>query len=534
MLNVEFNAQHSAFNIEHSTFNIQHLLFALVFCLFSASAFANDLSLDRRTIRLDEPLTIIVSLEDAFATVDMINVPVKNLTLDSAPSVSSEYSWINGSVVRRKTFRFTAHAIQPGAALVGPLQVIGDDGRRETLAPVSVQVVPDEAAQSNDPLTILRELTATNREPFFVTAEADKTTAIAGEEIIVTWYLYNAATVQRWQITRVPKLSDFWTEEIDLHNEPPSQVLVGTMPMEKVPLRRVALFPLHSGTLTVGGMEVSAEILRRDEDSPFSMFEGSLVEARFPSASMTVDVRPLPAGAASDIVGELTLECGVPQQRAGGPVTFTATLRGRANLRTAPAPKFGGAIAGDVEVQPLALNVERVHDGVVMTRRWSYIVFPSASGTMTLPPLTTQVFNPQLSRREELRCARATIEVQQASAAPTAPFRSQVAGRGSQVWLPWILGIVGALLVIAMFVRPMRRAIEVRRTVRSILNSGNVRDAVHQLVDPNTIANEPSDRGDAYRALRSLLDAIERDRALEMNAADDVERRVRDLVQSLR
>jgi len=502
------------------------------FCLLhfaAAAAYANELTVDRRTIRLDEPLTIIVSLDDTFATVDMINVPVKNLTIDSIPSVSSEFSWINGSVVRRKTFRFTAHAIQPGAALVGPLRVIGGDGQAETLAPLSVQVTPDEAAGSNDPLTILRELVATNREPFFVAAEADKMTAFAGEEMVVTWYLYNAATVQRWQITKVPKLADFWTEEIDLHNEPPSQVIVGTMPMEKVPLRRVALFPLHSGTLTIGGMEVAAEILRRDQDSPFSMFEGSLVETRFPSASMMVDVRPLPADAASDVVGDLNLECTFPQQHAGGPVTFTATLHGRANLRTAPPPKFLGKVDGDVEVQPLALKVDRVPDGVSMTRRWTFVIFPAASGTMTLPQLVTQAFNPQLGGREELRCGETTIEVQ--TAAPpqaSAPFSGPIVKRS---FPQWIIAVALLLIVIAICVRPIRREMKTRRTVRAILNSGNVRDAVDRLVDPNTIAKEASDRGDAYRALRSLLDALERDRVVEDG---DLERRVRDLVQSLR
>ena len=504
------------------------LLSAFCFLICSATALANDLTVDHRTINVDEPLTIIVSLDDTFATVDMISVPVKNLTVDSEPSVSSEYSWINGTVVRRKTFRFIAHAIQPGPALVGPLRVVGGDGQVETLAPLSVQVTPDEAAGSNDPLTILRELMATNREPFFVAAEIDKTVAFEGEEMVVTWYLYNAATVQRWQITKVPKLADFWTEEIDLHNEPPQQVIVGTMPMEKVPLRRVALFPLHSGTLTIGGMEVSAAILRRDQDSPFSMFEGALVDVRFPSANMTVDVKPLPADAASDVVGDLNVDCTFPQQRAGGPVTFVATLRGRANLRTASPPKFLGKVDGDVEVQPLALNVEKVPNGVTMTRRWTFVIFPAASGTMTLPQLVTYAFNPQLGGREELRCGATTIEVQAAAPvqSPSAPFTPIVMKK----FPTWIIALPLLLIaMIAICVRPIRREMKRRRTVRAILNSGNIRDAVDRLVDPK-IANEASDRGDAYRALRSLLDALERDRVLDDS---DLERRVRDLVQSL-
>jgi len=519
--------------MQNGSRSILHFAFCILHFV-AAAAYANDLTVDRRTIRLDEPLTIIVSLEDTFATVDMINVPVKNLTVDSEPSVSSEFSWINGTVVRRKIFRFTAHAIQPGAALIGPLRVVGGDGQVETLAPLSVQVTPDEAAGSNDPLTILRELTATNRAPFFVAAEVDKTTAFIGEEMVVTWYLYNAATVQRWQITKVPKLADFWTEEIDLHNEPPQQVIVGTMPMEKVPLRRVALFPLHSGTLTIGGMEVTAEILRRDQDSPFSMFEGSLVETRFPSARMDVDVKPLPPDAASDVVGDLNLECTFPQQRAGGPVTLVATLHGRANLRTASPPKFIGKVDGDVEVQPLALNVERVQNGVAMTRRWTFVIFPSASGTMTLPQLVAHAFNPQLGGREELRCGATTIEVQAASEVASPALADRAAEGGGATLkrlMPWGVGGVLAIIVIAICIRPVRREMRIRRDVRAIINSGNVRDAVDKLVDANTIVKEASDRGDAYRALRSLLDALERDRVLDDS---DLERRVRDLVQSLR
>ena len=71
------------------------------------------------------------------------------------------------------------------------------------------------------------------------------------------------------------------------------------------------------------------------------------------------------------------------------------------------------------------------------------------------------------------------------------------------------------------------------REVKRIMRSGDIREAVDAIVDPNAIAREASDRGDAYRALRSLLDAVERDRALDVDVATELEARVRDLVQSL-
>ena len=183
-------------------------------------------------------------------------------------------------------------------------------------------------------------------------------------------------------------------------------------------------------------------------------------------------------------------------------------------------------------MQPLAVNVARARDGVVMTRRWSAIIFPSANGTMTIPPLVAHLFNTSSARREELRCTATTLEVQEASAPAAAAPSTRSAVRSAQSYVPWIVAIVLTIVVIAILIKPIRHEIATRREVQGVMRSGNIREAIDAMVDPRTIANEASDRGDAYRALRSLLDALDRDRALEGDA--DVERRVRDLVQSLR
>src|SRR5437762_10704573 len=108
MLNVEclmlnVRAVHS-FNIQHSTFNIPVLLLLLL----TGSAFANDLSVDKRTILIDESVTITVTLENEFASLDTIRVPLQNLAFNGLPSVSSEYQWISGASSRRKIFTYSA------------------------------------------------------------------------------------------------------------------------------------------------------------------------------------------------------------------------------------------------------------------------------------------------------------------------------------------------------------------------------------------------------------------------------------------
>jgi hypothetical protein len=507
------------------------MLLLSAFCLLpSAFVFANDLTVDRHTARIDESVTIIVTLEGAFANIDSVRVPLRNLQMDGPPSVSTEYAWINGTTSRRKTLRYSAHPLGPGGALVGPIVLDGDNGQRDTLGAVAIQVVPDEAAQSNDPLTILHALITSNREPFFLATDVDKTSCTTGEELIVTWYLYNGATVQRWQIDRVPKLEDFWSEEIDVRNEPPQQVIVGTSVLEKVPIRRVALFPLHSGTLQLGSTTVEAEILRRLDDSPFGIFEGSMTDVRTSSAPVSIDVKPLPREAANDIVGDVDLECGAATQSNGGPVTLTAGLSGHANLRAAAAPHFDGAVDGDVEVQPLTVEANKTRDGVTMSRKWRFVIFPAHSGTLTLPPIAADAFNPANAQRVHLRCAATTLNVQQVSRDPASGIRHPEPLRRD--WRPWAGGIALLALVVMLLIRPLRRAAATRRDVREIVNGGLHTFLTRRKIDETALANEVSDRGDAYRALVSLLDAIQRERILPEEA--DVEQRARDLVESLR
>ncbi|HEX3580389.1 MAG TPA: BatD family protein [Thermoanaerobaculia bacterium] len=497
----------------------------LALLLFTAtSVYANDLTVDRHTIRIDESVTIIVSLEGAFANIDSLKVPLRNLEMDGPPSVSTEFAWINGTTSRRKTLRYSAHPLASGGALVGPIVIDGDGGQRDTLAPVSIQVIPDEAAQSNDPLTILHALLTTGREPFFVVADVDKTSCYAGEEVIVTWYLYNGATVQRWDIANVPKLADFWTEEIDVRNEPPQQVVVGTSLLEKVPVRRIALFPLRSGTLQLGSTTIDAEILRRLDDSPFGIFEGSVVDARTTSAPVSIDVKPLPPDAANDIVGDVDLDCGAATQSNGGPVTLTVGLSGRANLRAAPAPHFDGKVDGDVEVQPLAVEVNKTREGATMSRKWRFVVFPAHAGTLTLPPIAAEAFNPANAQRVHLRCQGTTLAVRQANRQPLAVGRQ--ASVAKRDWRPWAEAIALLVILAMLVIPPLRRASSTRGDVRQIVNGGLHDYLVRKKIDETALANEISDRGDAYRALVSLqrIDAE--------NAG--LEQRARDLVESLR
>lgn len=501
--------------------------------LLSAAAHANQLSVDARTLRMNDMATVTIVLEGPFADVEAVSPPLENLSIVGEPWVSTEFAWINGAVSRRKVFRYRVRPLAPGAARVGPMEIRAEGGRREMLPMVVLQIAADRVFGSNDAESLLRDLAGSGRDPVFVVSEVDKNQAFTGEPVRITWYLYNAVNVQQWQVVSVPKLHDFWTEEVPVRNELAERVLVGNDFVQRVPIRRVVLYPLRSGTLTIGGMTIEATVLRRYRTGVFAGFEGELVETSFTSAPITINSKPVPPGTPVEMVGDARLVCGSPLQRNAGPVVVPVTLTGEGNLRGVPAPRFVEPVAGDVQIEGGEVTTSREEASVTMQRQWRYLVFPAREGLLYVPPVLMRTFVPETGERKELRCEAATIEAR--AIAPPVEEKAQTAAAKRDPWraLPWAVGGAAVLLFAGLAVPRARREMALRRESRELVEGkapAEIRAAVDARVGA-ALLSEASDRGDAYRALRSLLDAAERERDIAVDAEEEIARRVRELLR---
>ncbi|HEV7239127.1 MAG TPA: BatD family protein [Thermoanaerobaculia bacterium] len=503
----------------------------LLLLAFALSARANELVVDARTLDMSDFATITVSLIGSFASNDFVEIPLQNLAFVGEPYVASEFVWINGQVVRRKVFRYRVRPIRPGPAMVGPIELNAEDGQVDRLAAVELQVRPDPAAGTNDPELVLREMLALGREPFFVVAEAEKQSLFAGEPVVITWVMYNAAVVQQWQVANVPKLADFWSEELT-RKEQAERVYLGDLMVQRLPVRRVALYPLRSGRLRIEGLTLQAAIMRRIRSGPYGMYDGELVEATFTSAPVDLDVKPIPEGPAVDAVGELALACESPLQRGSGPVVVRVALTGFGNVRAAEPPRFERGVAGTLQIEGGQVSVAREELRAEMTRRWQYLIFPSKTGTLELPALTMRIFDPRVGVRRELRCPSTFLQV--VATQPPEEGAPPPAEAPKRIPWPWVLG--GAALLLALLIALPRasRELAIRREARAIVRDatpGEIRARMEQRV--SIPLDEASDRGDAWRSLRSLLDAVERERDIAVGAEEEMVRRVREVLRSV-
>jgi hypothetical protein len=276
-------------------------------------------------------------------------------------------------------------------------------------------------------------------------------------------------------------------------------------------------------------MSVEASVMERLR-GPYSIFEGNLVETTFSSAPLSVNVKPLPPGPPVDAVGEFALTCAPVTQRNGGPVVVETTVTGNGNLRGASPPRFARAVAGNVQVESGETGVTREEGNVTMTRKWRFLIFPSQAGTLTIPAMTMSVFSPSAATRATLRCEEQTLFNATATASAGVVRASGAPSEARQRRAPLVAALIVVAFAILAFPR-VRRELALRREVRDIIRSGEVRARIDERVNASALLTEQSDRGDAYRSLRSLLDAIDRDRDLGIDANKELARRVKEVLR---
>jgi predicted component of type VI protein secretion system len=98
------------------------------------------------------------------------------------------------------------------------------------------------------------------------------------------------------------------------------------------------------------------------------------------------------------------------------------------------------------------------------------------------------------------------------------------------VW-PFVIGALFVAFVVFLTPR-VRRELALRRAVREIVRDATpaeIRARVEQRVHIDL--REASDRGDAWRSLRSLLDAAEQERDLGVDVDREITRRVKELLR---
>lgn len=419
----------------------------LFFFFISPSLWAQpsiQAQIDRETITLSDTLrlTIVIRGGSALTTPE---IPAKGNFEVVGRSSGNVIEIINGEMSVTNTFEYMLRPVQAGKFSIGPITT-HIDGRTFSAGPVQVTVLetggpgykplPEPTpyppgppptitpGYPQDPQDVFPSA-APPQEPqrpdTFVTAQVDKQSAYVGEQILYTFRLYSAVSLDNASL-KMPEFKEFISEELIKENKYETVLEGRRYAVNEV---RVALFPTKAGKVSTGKANVEALVpysFRYNPQDPFSdpFFQGRSLARNgerksFSTDNIEIEVKELPTrpNNFSGLVGEFSVESHLDQDRlaAGETLHYDITLQGRGNIREAQFPKIPDSPFFKVYPGTPKVEEEKNLQGIGGKKTFNYALVANRPGTTQLGPFVTTFFNPKTGAYEELTVPAQPIQI---------------------------------------------------------------------------------------------------------------------------
>ncbi|MBA4323242.1 MAG: protein BatD, partial [Odoribacter sp.] len=229
---------------------IQKLFFLGALILITATTLRAQqftASVDRTTVGQFDRFQVYFTFEgqDVNGLTNLRQPSFGGFKILSGPNQSSSMQIINGKVSGSMSFVYILQPAAIGEFTIGSASV-DFGGKTYTTQPIKVKVekgTPQQQKESTGGYS--QEELGKN---VFILAEANKSRALLGEQITVTYKLYTKLNIASPQISKLPSYEGFWAEEVG-----PIQNINFEIGMHKgerfrvAKIKQVALFPSKTG-----------------------------------------------------------------------------------------------------------------------------------------------------------------------------------------------------------------------------------------------------------------------------------------------
>ena len=331
-----------------------------------------------------------------------------DFVVPSGPNQSTSMQFINGAMSQSVSYSYVLQPRAEGKFTVGPA-TIESGGRKIQSNNITIEVTKGSPQQKQQPRQQTGDDANLNKqigENLFIKASANKTSVYQGEQITATYKLYSRVTIVNSAIKKIPALTGFWNQEIEVPKNAQTTEVVNGIQYQVFPIKKIALFPQRSGTLELDPMEaefaVQVQSRRRGGDI-FDQFFGSVQNVNYPTKSSPVKItarslpsRNIPAGF-SGAVGKFSMESWLDktETKANEPVTLKVKISGKGNLKLIEAPKF--VFPPDLEsYEPkISDNITTGTDVISGSRTYEYLLIPRHVGEQKIPSFIFSYFDPE-------------------------------------------------------------------------------------------------------------------------------------------
>jgi len=343
----------------------------------------------------------------------------KGFSVLSGPNQSSSSSTqiINGVISQSVSFSYTYYlqAGNEGTYTIGPAY-INISGKTYESNSITIKVIKDNSSTQNKTTPSNNQNQNQQQSTFsdkdiFIRASVSNTSPYIGEQIIVTYKLYTSVGISQYSINKTPSNKGLWSEDLTKENERPKQYkeYIDGKQYIVAEIKKVAMFPQESGTLTIEPLEVDvvAQILtqRKRTNTIFDFFDdpfGSSVQnvkKSVKSNSSTLKVKLLPTvdkpEEFSGAVGNFTFSSNLSKNevKANEAINLKISVSGRGNIKL--IDKFDITFPTDFETYDPKItdNINKSENGISGTKTFDYLIIPRNQGNFTLKPIKFSYFD---------------------------------------------------------------------------------------------------------------------------------------------
>lgn len=305
----------------------------------------------------------------------------KGFVVLAGPSTSSSMQIINGKVSREMSYLYTLKPSSPGKLVIGSA-TIKANGKRLSTKPLTIEAVKGG-----------KEGVSTAKGEVFVRLEPSKKTAFVGEQLLLDYKLYTTASIDGYDIAEEPEYEGFYAQELRRYDSRTQREVVRGKQFTTKVLRRIALFPQQTGTLTISPLTIQLSVVEDDGGGGGGFFFNRNVKpVLITTDPVNIDVKTLPADAPetfSGAVGVYEYAASVNRNMAttDDAVTVTMLISGNGDLKRVEPPVL--LLSDSLEVYAPKVVEEQINENqgeLTGKKVIEYLVLPKYPGNYTIKP----------------------------------------------------------------------------------------------------------------------------------------------------
>lgn len=374
---------------------------------------------------------------------------INGFTVLTGPNTSTTSSIrsINGrtSMSIAYTFSYILQAMREGNFEIPPATVTVD-GKTYQSNPVSVAVqagasparAPGQPATSPGETNLPGEKTGTGSDDVFLKAFVSDAQPFQGEGIIVTYKLFTRVPIAQISISKLSSFQGFWSQNLLKDNErfPQYDQIIDGEQYVVAEIRKIALYPLKSGRLTIDPLEVEcvAQVKRQSRQKtgdPFfddffnnSFFSSSYatVEKSLKSNPLNIQVRHLPQenrpAGFGGAVGSFGFRSEIDRTslKTNEPATLKFTVSGTGNIQLIEQLSVNFPPDFETYDPKVVSDFKTTTSGVTGMQSFEYLFIPRKPGVFTIKPVEFSYFDLDKRQYVTVSSPEYTLTVEKGSA----------------------------------------------------------------------------------------------------------------------